>query len=772
VVRQQDFDWHDQTGGPADPQAGNLPGGKRDVLRTASFDDGTLQGFAVDSGVWQVASGRLEVAAGSLGADAAAVFNITDYLPAYYEVQASISVMKPLAGWKANAYIIFDYVGATAFKFAGIDISVNKLVIGHRDATGWYVDVQTPFQAKADTLYNLLLSVNGLAVTLSVNNQASITKTYAPRVIDGYSYGLNYGFVGFGSDNSRGSYDNITVQVLPAQANTERSRGFDTSTAEFAPQAGAWSMAAGRYASTPAAGANALSLLDLGLGHGLETSSYVELEATVRTSALAGIAFDAYAANDFKFAALDIAGQRVVIGHVDPRRGFVVDTEAPRALAAGTDATLTVTLRGSTVSVFVGGQAIVSFVYDAAVTDGASGVFARGGSGSFDRYRVRTNDPGLAAVRSVAIADVSVTEGAAGAGATATLTLTLSQAATSATSVSWSTVAGTATAGSDYTARSGVATFAAGATTAQITIPVIGDAVGELDETFSVVLSAPSTGLAIGRDAGQVTIVNDDTALAVDDVTVTEGNTGTTTVSVTVRRSGPTTGTSTVVATTVAGTALAGSDFVSKTQTLTFAAGATTAIFQVTIVNNTTPEPTETFTVVLSSATGAAIADGTGVVTIIDTDGALMAAMAAPAGTDPGAPLTAAGLDAALAAAMAEWKAARPDADFSGVTAQVADLPGLMLGLTEGRRIAVDWTAAGWGWKAMDLRTVLLHELGHVLGLEHAEHGVMQETLSPGEIRGRLPVAHTLRSARRWTARNQPGRLWRGSSASLRCSRS
>ena len=59
VVRQQDFDWHDQTGGPADPQAGNLPGGKRDVLRTASFDDGTLQGFAVDTGAWTVATGRL-----------------------------------------------------------------------------------------------------------------------------------------------------------------------------------------------------------------------------------------------------------------------------------------------------------------------------------------------------------------------------------------------------------------------------------------------------------------------------------------------------------------------------------------------------------------------------------------------------------------------------------------------------------------------------------------------------------------------------------------
>ena len=39
--------------------------------------------------------GRLQVAANSTYTDAVAVYNLTDYLPSYFEVQASISVIKP-----------------------------------------------------------------------------------------------------------------------------------------------------------------------------------------------------------------------------------------------------------------------------------------------------------------------------------------------------------------------------------------------------------------------------------------------------------------------------------------------------------------------------------------------------------------------------------------------------------------------------------------------------------------------------------------------------
>jgi hypothetical protein len=52
-------------------------------------------------------------------------------------------------------------------------------------------------------------------------------------------------------------------------------------------------------------------------------------------------------------------------------------------------------------------------------------------------------------------------------------------------------------------------TFAAGTTTAQITIALVGDDVSEPNEVFHVALASP-TGLTIADDAGQVTILNDD----------------------------------------------------------------------------------------------------------------------------------------------------------------------------------------------------------------------------------------------------------------------
>lgn len=397
MVRQQDAAWQDQTGGPRDPQAGNIPGGKRDVLRSSDLNNGQLQGFAADSGTWQLSGGALQVASTSQRADAVAVYQIGDALPSYYEVQASAKVIRPTGGWEANSYVIFDYQSQTSFKFAGINVDTNKLVIGQRTATGWQVLAQSAVtgSVRAETWYNLMLQVNGLTAIITLDNRTTLSHVFQPTVVDGFAFGLNWGLVGFGSKNSRGALDNIAVQVVaPTSTVTYRDEFtagigsmFDTLSV------GSWSAAGGRATGAPLAGSDtALNLMDLSTVTRLQTTSLLELSTTLRTAGRAGLIFDYYGSTDFKFAAIDTATKQVMIGH-RTASGWTIDAALTRStLNATTDYVLGVTVRGSSVSVTLNGQAVTAFVYNAVAIDGRFGIFAKGTSASFDLVSAKTND--------------------------------------------------------------------------------------------------------------------------------------------------------------------------------------------------------------------------------------------------------------------------------------------------------------------------------------------------------------------------------------------
>ena len=109
--------------------------------------------------------------------------------------------------------------------------------------------------------------------------------------------------------------------------------------------------------------------------------------------------------------------------------------------------------------------------------------------------------------------------------------------------------------------------------------------------------------------------------LSVNNKSVTEGAAGTTKNAVfVVKRSGSTAGSSTVKYATANGTATAGSDYTAKSKTLTFAAGVSTMKVKVPVLGDNVREPNETFSLQLSSPTGATISDATGVATIVNDD--------------------------------------------------------------------------------------------------------------------------------------------------------
>ena len=89
-------------------------------------------------------------------------------------------------------------------------------------------------------------------------------------------------------------------------------------------------------------------------------------------------------------------------------------------------------------------------------------------------------------------------------------TVSLSSAATQRVLVDYATRNATATAGLDYTAKSGTLTFAAGETakTVPVPVPVLADAHNEGSETFSLA-SPPPRGPRLPEGTATVTITND-----------------------------------------------------------------------------------------------------------------------------------------------------------------------------------------------------------------------------------------------------------------------
>ena len=257
-------------------------------------------------------------------------------------------------------------------------------------------------------------------------------------------------------------------------------------------------------------------------------------------------------------------------------------------------------------------------VYDVTVqvSDGAGGIATQ------NVHVAVTNV--VETVPTLSISDVTLAEGTSVSGTTAfNFAVTLSEPVNETVTVQVATSDNGATAASgDYTpVPPTTLTFGPGETTKPVMVQVRQDDRVEGNEQFQVSLSAP-TDATILDGVGFGTILDDDVrSVSIDDVTVTEGDSGFNTATFTVTLSQASSGTVTVVATTAADSATPGSDYTTSSQTLTLAPGTTQQTFSVPIINDLLLESTEQFVVNLSSASaGIVIADAQGIGTILDND--------------------------------------------------------------------------------------------------------------------------------------------------------
>lgn len=220
-------------------------------------------------------------------------------------------------------------------------------------------------------------------------------------------------------------------------------------------------------------------------------------------------------------------------------------------------------------------------------------------------------------VPSITISDVTQNEGT-----TFQFLLTLSEAVTQNVTVQYTTADNTATAADgDYVPAAGTVTFTAGNTVAAINVSVPADTKLEDNETFFVDLSTPAFA-TIADPQAIGTIVNDDPtpAISIGDVSLNEGNAGTTPFTFTVQLTNPSENPISVDYTVTPGSATPITDYAPLAGTLIIAPGTSSNTITVNVAGETLFETDETFTVTLTNPSGATIADGTATGTIVNDD--------------------------------------------------------------------------------------------------------------------------------------------------------
>lgn len=246
----------------------------------------------------------------------------------------------------------------------------------------------------------------------------------------------------------------------------------------------------------------------------------------------------------------------------------------------------------------------------------------------------------------LSINDATAIEGNSGA-TNYTFTVSLSSPAPAGgVTFSIATANGTATAGSDYTGNTLTAqTIPAGSSSYTFTVAGIGDVLYENNETFTVNVSGV-TGANVTDGLGLGTLSNDDAApsLSINNVTSSEGNSGSSNQTFTVSLSQASGLPVTFDIATADGSATAGSDYTSAALvSQTIPAGSTSYSFPVSVTGDTTVESDETYTVNVSAVSGATVAGSLGTGTIANDDAtSACAAVDTPIGQIQGTGATAA----------------------------------------------------------------------------------------------------------------------------------
>lgn len=219
---------------------------------------------------------------------------------------------------------------------------------------------------------------------------------------------------------------------------------------------------------------------------------------------------------------------------------------------------------------------------------------------------------------------VSTTQSVAETAGTTTITAQRLNGGDGAVSVSYTTNDGTATQPADYMTASGTLNWATGdLTTKSFNVTINDDNIFEGNETFTATLSNPTCFAVLGANTTNTVTINDNEAqptISIGDLSINEGNAGTTNFVFPVTLSGPSAQTVKFDFATQDVTATSPSDFFALSGTGQFNPLVTSQTITVGVNGDTTNEANETFLVNLTNPQNATINDGQAQGTILNDD--------------------------------------------------------------------------------------------------------------------------------------------------------
>lgn len=261
-------------------------------------------------------------------------------------------------------------------------------------------------------------------------------------------------------------------------------------------------------------------------------------------------------------------------------------------------------------------------VFLTGITDGGQGVNMAVDTGI---GTIENDDNAVISINSVSAAEGDTT------GNTLTFTVSLDNDVDMPITVNYGIVDGTAVRNVDYTIDDPTALIFDGTAgqTHTITVQTLPDSIVELDELFFIDLlseDAVSDSVTFGDARGTGTITNDDTAnISISDVSVVEGDTGSTAAVFTVTLAGNVDTAIQLGYSTVDSTATAGQDYTAGSGTLNLSgANGSTATFSIPVFGDNLVESDEAFFAdlidLVASGRNVVFSDARGVATIVNDD--------------------------------------------------------------------------------------------------------------------------------------------------------